>query len=167
MVKLVDQIIVAAYRKNVSDIHVEPSVVAKKTSIRFRLDGVCKDHAGVPNSMARGVLSRLKIMASLDIAERRLPQDGKIKFRRKGIPTLELSLATIPTADSQEDAVLRILAAAGALKLSDMGLNERNARIMKKVLSQPYGMILTVGPTGSGKNNHPAFCSWPYQQSGH
>jgi len=151
VVKLVDQIIVAAYRKGVSDIHVEPSLIAKKTSIRFRLDGVCQEYAGVPNSMAKGILSRLKIMAGLDIAEKRLPQDGKIKFRRKGVPTFELRMATIPTADNQEDAVLRILAKAGALKLSDMGLNERNERIMKKVLTQPYGMILAVGPTGSGK----------------
>ncbi len=151
VVKLVDQIIVAAYRKGVSDIHVEPSLVSKKTTIRFRLDGVCQEYAAVPNSMARGILSRLKIMANLDIAERRLPQDGKIKFRRKGIPTFELRMATIPTADNQEDAVLRILAKAGALKLSDMGLNERNERILKKLLTQPYGIILAVGPTGSGK----------------
>ena len=151
VVKLVDQVIVAAYRKGVSDIHVEPSLISKKTLIRFRLDGVCKEYVGVPNSMAKGILSRLKIMANLDIAEKRLPQDGKIKFRRKGVPTFELRMATIPTADSQEDAVLRILAKAGALKLSDMGLNERNESIMKNVLSQPYGMILAVGPTGSGK----------------
>ena len=151
VVKLVDQVIVAAYRKGASDIHVEPSLVSKKTSIRFRLDGVCQEYAGVPNYMARGILSRLKIMAGLDIAERRLPQDGKIKFRRKGVPTFELRMATIPTADNQEDAVLRILAKAGALKLSDMGLNERNLQILKRILSQPYGLILAVGPTGSGK----------------
>ncbi|HIJ19935.1 MAG TPA: type II/IV secretion system protein, partial [Deltaproteobacteria bacterium] len=151
VVKLVDQIIVAAYRKGASDIHVEPSLVSKKTSIRFRLDGVCQEYTGVPNSMARGILSRLKIMAGLDIAEKRLPQDGKIKFRRKGVPAFELRMATIPTADNQEDAVLRILAKAGALKLSDMGLNERNLQILKKILSQPYGLILAVGPTGSGK----------------
>ena len=151
VVKLVDQIIVAAYRKGVSDIHVEPSLISKKTSIRFRLDGVCQEYAGVPNYMAKGILSRLKIMANLDIAERRLPQDGKIKFRRKGVPSFELRMATMPTADNQEDAVLRILAKAGALKLSDMGLNERNLKILKKILSQPYGLILAVGPTGSGK----------------
>ena len=151
VVKFVDQVIVAAYRKGASDIHVEPSLVSKKTSIRFRLDGVCQEYAGVPNYMARGILSRLKIMAGLDIAERRLPQDGKIKFRRKGVPTFELRMATIPTADNQEDAVLRILAKAGALRLSDMGLNERNLQILKRILSQPYGLILAVGPTGSGK----------------
>jgi len=83
--------------------------------------------------------------------ERRLPQDGKIKFRRKGIPPLDLRLATLPTAGGHEDAVLRLLAASGALKLDEMGLSERNLQVMKRILAQPYGLILAVGPTGSGK----------------
>jgi type II secretory ATPase GspE/PulE/Tfp pilus assembly ATPase PilB-like protein len=151
VVRLVDQIIVTALRKNASDIHVEPSPITNKTTIRFRLDGVCREYMQVPNSMARGVLSRIKIMAGIDIAERRLPQDGKIKFRRKGIPPLDLRLATLPTAGGHEDAVLRLLAASGALKLDEMGLSERNLQVMKKILVQPYGLILAVGPTGSGK----------------
>lgn len=151
VVRLVDQVIVAAYRKNASDIHIEPSPITKRTDIRFRMDGVCQEYIQVPNSMARGILSRLKIMAGLDIAERRLPQDGKIKFRRKGIPPFELRLATLPTAGGFEDAVLRILAKAGAMKLEEMGLNERNLRIMKKIITLPYGLVLVVGPTGSGK----------------
>ncbi|RLB29653.1 MAG: type II/IV secretion system protein, partial [Deltaproteobacteria bacterium] len=151
VVRLVDQILVAAYRKNASDIHIEPSPVTKKTGIRFRMDGVCQEYLQAPNSMAKGILSRIKIMAGLDIAERRLPQDGKIKFRRKGVPPFELRVATLPTAGGYEDAVLRILAKAGAMKLEEMGLSERNLRIMKKIISQPYGLILVVGPTGSGK----------------
>ena len=151
VVRLVDQVIVTALRKNASDIHVEPSPITNKTTIRFRLDGVCQEYMQVPNSMARGVLSRLKIMAGIDIAERRLPQDGKIKFRRKGIPPLDLRLATLPTAGGHEDAVLRLLSASGALKLDEMGLNERNLQVMKRILVQPYGLILAVGPTGSGK----------------
>jgi len=151
VVRLVDQVIVTALRKNASDIHVEPSPVTNKTAIRLRLDGVCQEYLQVPNSMARGVLSRLKIMAGLDIAERRLPQDGKIKFRRKGIPRLDLRLATLPTAGGHEDAVLRLLPASGALKLEDMGLSDRNMTVMKKILAQAYGLILVVGPTGSGK----------------
>ena len=151
VVRLVDQVIVTALRKNASDIHIEPSPVTNKTGIRFRLDGVCQEYIQVPNSMAKGVLSRLKIMAGLDIAEKRLPQDGKIKFRRKGIPQLDLRLATLPSAGGHEDAVLRLLAASGALKLDEMGLSERNLKIMKKILVQPYGLILVVGPTGSGK----------------
>jgi len=151
VVKLVDQVLVAAYRKNSSDIHVEPSPITKATTIRFRMDGVCQEYLQVPNSMARGILSRLKIMAGLDIAERRLPQDGKIKFKRKGIPPFELRLATLPTAGGFEDAVLRILAKSGAMKLDDMGLNDRNLEIMKRIITQPYGLVLVVGPTGSGK----------------
>lgn len=151
VVKLVDQAIITAYRKNASDIHIEPSPITKATTIRFRIDGVCQDYIKVPNSMARGILSRVKIMSNLDIAERRLPQDGKIKFKRRGIPTFELRVATLPTAGNFEDAVLRILAKAGAMKLEDMGLNDRNLKIMKQILAKPYGLVLAVGPTGSGK----------------
>jgi type II secretory ATPase GspE/PulE/Tfp pilus assembly ATPase PilB-like protein len=151
VVKFVDQVLVTAYRNNASDIHVEPSPIFNKTAIRFRLDGVCQEYLQVPNSMARGILSRLKIMANLDISERRLPQDGKIKFKRKGIPSFELRLATLPTTGGHEDAVLRILAKAGAMKLNEMGLSEKDFQIMKKIITQPYGLILVVGPTGSGK----------------
>ncbi len=151
VVRLVDQVIITAYRNNASDIHIEPSPETRKTGIRFRMDGVCQDYAHVPEHMARGILSRLKIMAGLDIAERRLPQDGKIKFRRKGVKPFELRLATIPTAGGREDAVLRVLASAGAMDFSEMGLSDRNYKIMERILAQPYGMILVVGPTGSGK----------------
>ena len=151
IVKLVDQVIIAAYRKNASDIHIEPSSITKSTSIRFRLDGVCQEYMKVPNSMVRGIISRVKIMSNLDIAERRLPQDGKIKFRRKGVPTFELRVATLPTQGGFEDVVLRILASAGAMELGDMGMTDRNTKVMKRVIAKPYGLILAVGPTGSGK----------------
>ena len=151
VVKLVDQLLVRAFRENASDIHIEPSPASRKTVIRFRLDGVCQEYISVPISMARGLVSRLKIMANLDIAERRLPQDGKIKFHRKGIPPFELRMATLPTAGGFEDVVLRVLAKAGAMKLSSMGLSERNYNVLKKVITRPYGLILAVGPTGSGK----------------
>ncbi len=151
VVKLVDQVIIAAYRKNSSDIHIEPSPITKATRIRFRLDGVCQEYMKVPNAMVRGIISRIKIMSNLDIAERRLPQDGKIKFRRKGVPPFELRVATLPTAGGFEDVVLRILASAGAMKLDEMDLTERNLKVMKKIIAKPYGLILAVGPTGSGK----------------
>ncbi len=151
IVRLVDQVIITAYRDNISDIHVEPSPVTKKTLIRFRRDGVCQEYISVPNTMARAILSRIKIMSNLDIAERRLPQDGKIKFRRKGVPEFELRVATLPTTGGFEDAVLRILAKAGAMPLEEMGMTDRNLGILKKIISQPYGLILVVGPTGSGK----------------
>jgi type II secretory ATPase GspE/PulE/Tfp pilus assembly ATPase PilB-like protein len=90
-------------------------------------------------------------MSGLDIAERRLPQDGKIKFKRKGVDPFELRVATLPTAGGFEDTVLRILAKAGAMKMDEMGLAERNLRVLKRIIAQPYGLILVVGPTGSGK----------------
>jgi type II secretory ATPase GspE/PulE/Tfp pilus assembly ATPase PilB-like protein len=151
IVKLVDQVIIAAYRKNSSDIHIEPSSITKSTTIRFRLDGVCQEYMKVPNSMVRGIISRVKIMSNLDIAERRLPQDGKIKFRRKGVPTFELRVATLPTQGGFEDVVMRILASAGAMELGEMGMTDRNTKVMKNIIAKPYGLILAVGPTGSGK----------------
>jgi type II secretory ATPase GspE/PulE/Tfp pilus assembly ATPase PilB-like protein len=151
IVKLVDQTIIAAYRKNASDIHIEPSSIVKSTSVRFRLDGVCQEYMKVPNSMARGIVSRVKIMSNLDIAERRLPQDGKIKFKRKGVPPFELRVATLPTQGGFEDVVLRILASAGAMELDEMGMTERNTKVMKRIIAKPYGLVLAVGPTGSGK----------------
>jgi type II secretory ATPase GspE/PulE/Tfp pilus assembly ATPase PilB-like protein len=151
VVRMVDQIIFSAYKKDASDIHIEPSPGLKKTKIRFRVDGVCQEILQVPNSFAAGIISRLKVMANLDIAEKRLPQDGKIKFKRKGIHEFELRLATLPTAGGYEDAVLRILAASGAMSIDDMGMNKRNLDLIKKTIIQPYGLFLVVGPTGSGK----------------
>jgi len=151
VVRMVDQILISAYRKEVSDIHIEPSPITKKVGIRFRVDGVCQDFLQLPLVNAKGMLSRLKILSGLDIAERRLPQDGKIKFKRKGIKPFELRVATLPTVGGFEDAVLRILAESGAMPLDGMGLNERSLTIMKGVISQPYGLVLVVGPTGSGK----------------
>lgn len=151
IVRMVDQILITAYRQGASDIHIEPSSLSKKVGIRFRIDGVCQDFLQIPLSNAMGMLSRLKILSGLDIAERRLPQDGKIKFKRKGVKAFELRLATLPTVGGFEDAVLRILAESGAMQLDGMGVNERNLTILKKVISQPYGLVLVVGPTGSGK----------------
>jgi type II secretory ATPase GspE/PulE/Tfp pilus assembly ATPase PilB-like protein/tetratricopeptide (TPR) repeat protein len=170
VVKFVDQVLITAFRNNVSDIHVEPSPVTRKTIIRFRTDGVCHEYIQVPNSMAPAVISRLKIMADLDIAEKRLPQDGKIKIKRKGIPEFELRMSTMPTAGRFEDAVLRILTRTGEIKLDDIGLNKRNLEVLKRIIHRPYGMILCVGPTGSGKTttlhsalayiNHPEIKIW-------
>ena len=151
VVKFVDQVLVTAFRNKASDIHIEPSIITRKTTIRFRTDGVCHEYVQVPNAMAPAIVSRLKIMADLDIAERRLPQDGKIRLKRKGVPEFELRISTMPTAGRFEDAVLRILTKSGTLKLDEIGLNERNLKALKRVIERPYGLILCVGPTGSGK----------------
>ncbi len=151
VVKFVDQILVTAFRNGVSDIHIEPSTITRKTNIRFRTDGVCHEYVQVPNAMAPAITSRLKIMAELDIAEKRLPQDGKIKVRRKGVQEFELRMSTMPTTGKFEDTVLRILTRTNSLKLDQIGLNERNLQVLKKLIQRPYGMVLCVGPTGSGK----------------
>jgi type II secretory ATPase GspE/PulE/Tfp pilus assembly ATPase PilB-like protein len=134
VVKFVDQVLVTAFRNKASDIHVEPSMITR-----------------IPNAMAPAIVSRLKIMADLDIAERRLPQDGKIRLKRKGIPEFELRMSTMPTAGRFEDAVLRILTKSGTLKLDEIGLNDRNLKVLHRSVERPYGLILCVGPTGSGK----------------
>jgi len=151
VVKFVDQVLVTAFRNNASDVHVEPSPVTRKTVIRFRTDGVCHEYIQVPNAMAPAIVSRLKIMAELDIAEKRRPQDGKIKLRRKGIPEFELRVSTMPTTGRFEDAVLRILTRSNTMTLDEIGLNDRNLSSLKRLIKRPYGLILCVGPTGSGK----------------
>ncbi len=151
IVKMVDHILVTAYRRGASDIHIEPSPVTKKTGIRYRIDGVCQEVLQNPNSRASALISRIKILANLNIAEKRLPQDGKIKFKKKGVKPFELRVAALPTAGGFEDAVLRILAESGAMKLNDMGMTDRNLEVLKRIIQQPYGLILVVGPTGSGK----------------
>ena len=151
VVRLVDQVILSAFRQKVSDIHFEPSPESQCVNILFRIDGSRYDFSKVSLSMARGIISRIKIMAHLDIAERRLPQNGKIKFRQEGTPTFEVRVETIPTTGGYEDAVLRIQAKADALALDEIGLSEKNLKTLKGITSKPRGLFLVVGPAGSGK----------------
>jgi type II secretory ATPase GspE/PulE/Tfp pilus assembly ATPase PilB-like protein len=152
VVKLVNSVLVEAWRRNASDIHIEPDANAKNCTIRFREDGTCYEFTKLKNSLTRPIVSRLKIMAKLDIAERRLPQDGKIKLKLpKTNQTMELRMATMPTIDNQEDVVLRLLASGEPLPLETLGLGNYILEQFKRMIYQPYGLILVVGPTGSGK----------------
>ena len=151
IVRLANKIIGDAYRLGCSDIHIEPYGEKRETVVRLRVDGTCSEYMKIPQSYRRAIVSRLKIMASLDIAERRKPQDGKIKFKISGSREIELRVATIPTAGYNEDIVMRILAASEPLPLDKMGFSERNLRELTKIAEKPYGIILCVGPTGSGK----------------
>ena len=152
VVKLVNSILVEAWKRGASDIHIEPDANAKNCTIRFREDGTCYEFTKLKNSLTRPIVSRLKIMAKLDIAERRLPQDGKIKLKLpKMNQTMELRVATMPTIDGQEDVVLRVLASGEPLPLETLGLGENVLERFKSMIYQPYGLILVVGPTGSGK----------------
>ncbi len=152
IMQLVNKIILDAQAKRASDIHIEPNVAKKNVEVRYRVDGDCAIYQTLPYSYRAAVISRIKIMSNLDITVRRLPQDGKIKFKKPGGEEMELRVATIPTAGGVEDVVMRILAKAGdTLPLTSMGMSDRNFRELRAILDKPYGMILVVGPTGSGK----------------
>ncbi len=150
IVKLANQIIMEAYKLGASDIHVEPYGLKKEAVIRFRVDGSCFEYQKIPPAYWRAMVSRYKIMSRLDIAERRKPQDGKIKFAMGG-KEIELRVATIPTSNNNEDVVMRILAASEPLPLEKLNLHPRNMKELKAIADKPYGIILVVGPTGSGK----------------
>src|SRR5262245_31807923 len=117
----------------------------------MRIDGSCVEYQHLPASYRRALVSRLKIMARLDIAERRKPQDGKIKFRLPQGREIELRVATIPTVQGDEDVVLRLLAASEPLPLAALQMTARNMREVRRLIEEPYGLFLVVGPTGSGK----------------
>ncbi|NIQ02830.1 MAG: hypothetical protein GWM98_22805, partial [Nitrospinaceae bacterium] len=150
IVRLVNKILTDAYDQGISDIHIEPGTGKKDVKVRFRKDGVCLVYQQIPYLYKQAIISRLKIMARLDIAERRMPQDGKIKMRY-GKREIEYRVATCPTVGGNEDAVLRILAASKPIPLDDMNFSQRNLNLIKQMVEKPYGLILVVGPTGSGK----------------
>jgi type II secretory ATPase GspE/PulE/Tfp pilus assembly ATPase PilB-like protein len=151
IVRLVNKILVEAYQENVSDIHVEPGKNEEPMSIRYRKDGACKVVQTIPALYKHAILSRLKIMSKLNIAEKRLPQDGKIilDFRKKKIG---FRVAICPTVGGNEDAVIRILTDGKPLPLTKMRLSKRDLKLVKESTQKPYGLILAVGPTGSGKS---------------
>ena len=150
VVKLANQMIIEGYNRGASDIHVEPYGKTAPTVVRFRIDGDCVKYLDVPAPHRNALVQRLKIMAKLDIAEKRKPQDGKIRFKGP-MGSIELRVATIPTTGGNEDVVMRILAASKPLPLEKMGFSNRNITEFKKILQKPYGICLVVGPTGSGK----------------
>jgi len=151
IVQLANRIIEDAYTRGASDIHIEP--FEKEVLVRYRIDGVCRVALKLPPNSLKALVSRLKIMAGLNIAERRLPHDGSIKFKeftRTGID-IDLRVATGPMIYG-EKVVMRILDKGSAtIDLDKMGFSEHNLAIYKKYLKSPYGMILHCGPTGSGK----------------
>lgn len=153
LVRLVNQMIVEAHAQGVSDIHIETRPAPYKTRIRFRRDGVLSPYLELPHTYKSALLARLKIMADLDISERRKPQDGKINFAQfVADKKLELRIATIPTTGGLEDVVMRLLSSAKPIELDRLDLSPTNFRNLRDaVINRPYGMVLCVGPTGSGK----------------
>jgi len=151
IVQLVNKIIMDAFKKNCSDIHIEPQPGKLGAEIRLRIDGACQKYQTIPYQYKRAIVSRIKIMSDLDISERRKPQDGKIKFKRFAPLDIELRVATLPTVGNEEDVVMRILAAGEPIPLEKMGMSERNYNLLLDCITKPYGIFLVVGPTGSGK----------------
>ncbi len=148
VIRLVSLIITNALDTRASDIHVEP--FENRLGVRYRIDGVLHDVDSPPKRLAAAVISRIKIMANLDIAERRLPQDGRIRLRVQG-KEIDLRVSTVPTMHG-ESVVMRILDKGGvALDFNKLGFMEDTLRAFIDVLMQPHGILLVTGPTGSGK----------------
>jgi type IV pilus assembly protein PilB len=149
IVKFVNLLITQAVQDRASDIHLEPT--ERDLRVRFRIDGVLHEVMRSPKNIQNGVISRLKIMAEINIAERRVPQDGRLSVQVQG-KKVDLRVATLPTVWG-EKCVMRILDNSTAmLKLSDLGFRDVNYRRYAESFIKPYGMILVTGPTGSGKS---------------
>ena len=151
IIALVNRVFEDAHARGASDVHIEPRGSEAPTVIRLRTDGDCAIYARIPASFRNAVVARVKIMAKLDISERRKPQDGKIRHRLPDGTILELRVATLPTVNGNEDVVCRLLASSKPLPLDRMGLSARSLTELRKLAVKPYGLVLCVGPTGSGK----------------
>jgi type II secretory ATPase GspE/PulE/Tfp pilus assembly ATPase PilB-like protein len=151
IVKLVNKIVYDAYMNKASDIHIEPYPGKKDVIVRTRVDGQCSVYQKIPYKYKFAIPSRIKIMANLDIAERRKPQDGKIDFKKFGPLDIDLRVATMPTVGGLEDVVIRMLTSGDPISFDRLGLSDRDFQVFNNALKSPYGLILLVGPTGSGK----------------
>jgi len=152
IIELANRVIEEAYFAGTSDIHIEPQ--EKDVVVRYRIDGVCHEKLRLPTKVGPALVARLKIMCNLDIAERRLPQDGRIVFKQytKRSIDLDLRVSTAPL-NYGEGVVMRILdKQKSTLPLPDLGFTEENLTRYREAIRQPYGMILHCGPTGSGKS---------------
>lgn len=151
LVRLVNKMVEDAHAAGASDIHVEAYAGEQPVRIRFRIDGSLSDYMLLPYTLRAAMISRLKIMANLDISEHRKPQDGKIDFSRFAPIKLELRVASLPTANGLEDIVMRLLASSKPIPLDQLGISSELAVNLKKMMHRSYGLILVCGPTGSGK----------------
>jgi type II secretory ATPase GspE/PulE/Tfp pilus assembly ATPase PilB-like protein len=150
IVMLVNRILLDGFSKGASDIHFEPGLREQPFQVRYRIDGICHVVNQIPTTFEKAVISRIKIISNLDISERRKPQSGKIMLWNQN-NQIEYRVEITPTTGGNEDAVLRILHSSEPLPLDEMDFSESNLNAFRDILSQPYGIILCVGPTGSGK----------------
>ncbi len=149
IVRFVNKMLLDAIKKSASDIHIEP--YEKKLRVRFRVDGVLHELASPPVNLSARIAARVKILSRLDIAERRVPQDGRMKLRLSRNRTIDFRVSTLPTLYG-EKVVIRLLDASGAgLGLETLGFEPFQKEHYLEAIQRPYGMILVTGPTGSGK----------------
>ncbi|MDC0663772.1 ATPase, T2SS/T4P/T4SS family [Marinobacter sp. SS21] len=147
-IRLVNGVILEALRLGASDIHIHPRT--KAVVVRYRIDGVLQDKIQIPAELLMSVVSRIKVMAELDITERRRPQDGRITVKTP-LRIVDLRISTLPTING-EKVVMRVLERQSSVQsLEDLGLSQYNLASLKRVISKPQGIILATGPTGSGK----------------
>ncbi len=151
IVRMVKRLIKEAQSLRASDIHIETNPGEEFTRIRLRCDGDLELYQKLPPQLCAPLVSRIKVMARLDIAERRRPQDGKINFAEFGGEDLELRVAIMPTHDGLEDVVLRLLASSKPIPLAQLGLQARDIEAVARMSSRSFGLVLAAGPTGSGK----------------
>lgn len=148
IIRLINALLTEAVKENVSDIHIEP--FESRLTVRFRVDGVLHEVLHPPRQLAPVLISRVKVMARLDIAEKRLPQDGRISVRIAGRP-VDVRVSTIPSGNG-ERVVMRLLdKQAGRLDLQQLGMPEKTLIGIDKLIHKPHGILLVTGPTGSGK----------------
>jgi type IV pilus assembly protein PilB len=145
---LVNQVLAQGIRGGASDLHLDPS--EQHLLVRARVDGVTHELLSIPRALQQEVVTRLKVMAKLDIAERRLPQDGRTTVRLDGIPT-DLRLAVVPTLHGEKVAVRILRRAASQIRLTDLDMSERDSARFAAAIAQPFGCIVVCGPTGAGK----------------
>ncbi len=151
VVKFVNQIIWEAYKDRATDIHIEPMEMDLR--IRYRVDGVLHE-APMPPQLKRfqsSVISRIKVMANMDIAEKRLPQDGRISVRIRGAE-IDVRVSTMPTVYGESVSLRLLMRGGGLVTMKDLGLNESDSLLLKKMITRPHGILLVTGPTGSGKS---------------
>jgi type II secretory ATPase GspE/PulE/Tfp pilus assembly ATPase PilB-like protein len=151
LVRLVNRLIAEAMEHGASDIHIETAEPPRPVRIRMRIDGELVPWLELPAQVRYALVARLKIMADLDIAEHRKPQDGKIDFARHGGRPMELRVVIVPTARGLEDVVLRLLNSLEPLPLDRIGLLPDNLETLREVMTKAYGLVLICGPTGCGK----------------
>jgi type IV pilus assembly protein PilB len=150
VVRLVNALLVKSVLMRASDVHIEPQ--EKSVRVRFRIDGALVEVASLPAHVRQALLSRIKIMSNMDIAERRIPQDGRIKIRMTETQAVDFRVNALPSVHG-EKIVLRLLGQGQLSKsIEDLGFSGRNLELMREAVRNPFGMILVTGPTGSGKN---------------